>query len=307
MKIDSTNLLITGASGFIGNYLSLELNCENTVFFSKREFKQKYYNEYILEDISQFSQQLYNINRLHTVIHLAALAHNKSDSIDEHLRVNYTEALNFAAKAAEQGCNKFIYLSTINVYGFNTDSKPFKEDYIGHGLDDISGIRLKFERSLLKLGRKANMQVIILRCPLVYSWSAPANFGKFLKLTSTSHVLPFGSFNAKRSYLCINNLLSAIQAVMDSKSKVSGVYNLSDGHDISMKEMSNLIANHHNIRPLQIYLPHFIIKLFDFVLGGSRLSRLFLTPYQVDSRKFSKDFSWKPVQTPTEYFTPLKP
>ncbi|WP_351019059.1 NAD-dependent epimerase/dehydratase family protein [Shewanella sp. AC91-MNA-CIBAN-0169] len=304
--MDLTKLLITGASGFIGSNLSLELNCESTVLFSKRKSRNKCHKEHILEDISQFSSQLSNINSFHTVIHLAASAHNKSDSIDEHLRVNYTEALNFAEKAAEQGCNKFVYLSTVNVYGFGAVARPFKEDCIGRGVDDISDIRLKFECSLLELGRKVDMQVIILRCPLVYSLSAPANFGKFVKLTSTSRVLPFGSFNAKRSYLSLNNLLSAIQAVLSCKNNNSGVYNLSDDHDVSIKEMSNLIANYHNIKPVQVYLPHFCIKLFDLVLGGSKLSRLFLTPFQVDCQKFRKEFDWQPVQTPFEHFTPFE-
>lgn len=306
IQLNLTKLVVTGTSGYIGRSLINELNDPEVVCFSRRESSHINATEYVVPDIADFYKVIREIDRVHSIVHLAALAHNKCSSINEYMRVNYTEALNFAREAATLGVKRFIYLSTANVYGLGAQTSPFIEDCIGSSLDAISDIRLQFEKALLELGQELSMQVVILRCPLVYSLSAPANFGKFVKLTSRSRILPFGSFKSKRSYLSLNNLLSAILQVISTNSNKSGVYNITDDHDISMVEMSNLVANYHGIRPIQVHIPHLCIKFIDYVVGGNNFTRLFLTAFQVNCEKFKREFNWVPVQTPSEHFNRLR-
>lgn len=300
--MELSRILVTGASGYLGSNLIQELDSADVVCFSRRRTNSIKGKEFVIDDIAYFSDILSQIDSIQTVVHLAAIAHNKSQSIEEYYRVNYNEALKFARSAANSGVKRFIYISTVNVYGDSVLDRPYNELDSGSNLDAITQIRINFENSLLKLEMDTSMKVVIVRCPLIYSICAPANFSKFVKLSANFSLLPFGSFNSMRSYLSLDNFLNAIMSIINCKDECSGVYNLCDNQDISIREMSMLVAGYYGKAPLQIYIPIFLISAADFILGGIRLSRTFLQPFEVSCDKFVRDFGWKPVQSPCEHF-----
>ena len=128
IQLNLTKLVVTGTSGYIGRSLINELNDPEVVCFSRRESLHINATEYVVPDIADFYKVIREIDRVHSIVHLAALAHNKCSSINEYMRVNYTEALNFAREAATLGVKRFIYLSTANVYGLGAQTSPFIED-----------------------------------------------------------------------------------------------------------------------------------------------------------------------------------
>lgn len=128
-----TKLLITGSNGFVGSY-----------------FIHKYKDKY---DIKTFSFLKDDINALDcsdvdVVFHLSALVHQMGGaSAEEYERVNVSQTLELAKKAKENGVKHFVFMSTVKVYGEETESK-YTEDSICHPEDEYGKSKLKAELEL---------------------------------------------------------------------------------------------------------------------------------------------------------------
>ena len=121
-------LLITGSNGFVGNY-----------------FINKYKGKY---DIRTFSFLKDDINSLDcsdvdVVFHLSALVHQMDGaSREEYEKVNVTQTLQLSKKAKESGIKQFVFMSTVKVYGEETDSK-YSENTACNPEDEYGKSKLK--------------------------------------------------------------------------------------------------------------------------------------------------------------------
>ncbi len=55
------------------------------------------------------------------IYHIAAIVHVKENDIEKYFRVNRDLAIEVAKKAKEEGVKQFIFLSTMGVYGIETE------------------------------------------------------------------------------------------------------------------------------------------------------------------------------------------
>jgi len=191
-------LLITGSNGFVGSY-----------------FIKKYKGKY---DIRTFSFLKDDINSLDcsdvdVVFHLSALVHQMDGaSCEEYERVNVTQTLELAKKAKENGVKQFVFMSTVKVYGEETDSK-YSENSICNPEDDYGKSKLKAELELQKL-EDEDFKVSIIRTPIVYGYGVKANIKSLVNLVDKISILPFGKIENKRSMVYIGNLCHLVDVVI---------------------------------------------------------------------------------------------
>src|SRR5574344_2863205 len=161
-------LLITGSSGFVGKY-----------------FINKYKNKY---DIKTFSFLKDDINSLDysdidVVFHLSALVHQMGGaSSEEYERVNVTQTLQLAKIAKESCVKHFVFMSTVKVYGEETDSK-YSENSICNPEDEYGKSKLKAELELQKI-EDEDFKVSIIRTPIVYGYGVKANIKPVINLVN---------------------------------------------------------------------------------------------------------------------------
>ena len=114
-------ILVTGASGFIGKQVCLALAAHNhKVLAVDREIDEDSRCEFVQGDLSQgdFLLKLVQAYSFDTIVHLASLLNTMSRKWPlEAMRVNVGASLGLLNLAVEHPGTRFIYGSSISVYG----------------------------------------------------------------------------------------------------------------------------------------------------------------------------------------------
>lgn len=245
MKDDIINILLTGATGFIGNY-----------------FKNKYANKYNINTFSFLNDNFeeLNLDNIDAIIHLSALVHQMSGvSVDRYENVNVIQTINLAKKAKQSGVRHFIFMSTIAVYGKeigvinkNTDCNP---------INDYGKSKLKAELELQKI-ENDDFKISIIRPAVVSGYNAPGNMKSIKKLVNKISILPFAGIKNRRSMIYVGNLCHLIDVIIQKK--VSGVFLASDDKPISITKLIELIADILDKKIYLIKIP-FFSRLLKFL------------------------------------------
>ena len=238
------NILITGASGFIGNY-----------------FINKYQDKY---NINTFSFRNNDLNSLdlkdaNTIIHLSALVHQMAGaSYEEYEKVNVTQTIELANKAKQNGVNQFIFMSTVAVYGIESGIIDINSQC--NPITDYGISKLKAENELLKL-QDDDFKVSIIRPPIVNGYNAPGNMKSLIGLISKVSILPFGNIQNKRSMVYIGNLCHLIDELILQEKE--GIFLASDDKPFSTTRLIELIAQNLDKKVYLINIPMFdsLLKL----------------------------------------------
>ena len=217
-------LLITGSSGFVGNY-----------FINK--YKEKYdirIFSFLKDDINTL-----DCNTIDIVFHLSALVHQMGGaSANEYEKINVIQTIELAKKAKESGVKHFVFMSTVKVYGEETNSK-YTENTVCNPEDDYGKSKLKAEQELQKL-EDENFKISIIRTPIVYGYRVKANIKNLINLVNKVPVLPFGKIKNKRSMVYIGNLCHLVDEIIIQKK--SGIFLACDDEPLSTSKLIELIA-----------------------------------------------------------------
>ncbi len=296
-----SKILVTGASGFVGSRLCEVVAHDGwSVRRAVRHFSGTQ-DEVVAElrDDTDWSEALKNID---VVIHLAARVHVMNDDaidpLSEFRAVNTSATLCFAKQAVESGVKRFIFLSSIKVNGeFTQSGLAFKPDDGFIPTDPYGLSKYEAEQGLLELAEQTDMEVVIIRPPLVYGPGVKANFASMVKWVNRGVPFPFGAVYNKRSLIALDNLVSFIVHCIDHPKAANEVFLVSDGEDVSMSELLRKVAKVFGKKlrliPIPVCLMIFLAKLIG---KGDVASRLFGS-LQVDSSKARDLLGWKPVIT----------
>jgi len=213
------NILLTGATGFIGQALVLELLQQGffltIVLRKKSNLFADNINQIIVGDLNNDIDWSSILNKIDCIIHLAGKAHvidqTKVSALDEFRKINTELTLNLAKQAVAAGVERFIFLSSIGVNG-NQNNQPFLEIDTPNPQESYAISKYEAEQGLLKLAQNSSLEMVIIRPPLVYGNNAPGNFGRLIQWVSPKFILPLplGAVNNARSLVAIDNLVSFI-------------------------------------------------------------------------------------------------
>jgi nucleoside-diphosphate-sugar epimerase len=214
-------------------------------------------------------------------------------------RINRDVTLSLAKLAAKSKVKRFIFLSSIGVNG-NQNSKPFTERDDPKPETDYAISKYEAEQQLLILSKEVDMDIVIIRPPLVYGPNAPGNFDTLLKWILKGVPLPFGLIKNKRSFIALDNLTDFIIHCLNYKVTplASGqVFLVSDGVDVStsqfLKKLSKAVRSRTILLPFPVNILQFIFR----VIGKGNIAGRLFDSLQVDNTKSKELLSWQPVIT----------
>lgn len=293
-----SRILITGATGFVGKNLvpvlmalGHEVRC--AVWQKNDALRAEQIEINKLEEHIDWSEALENIE---IVIHLAARVHimtEERSSLEKFCKVNSTATQKFAQQAAEQGVKRFIFLSSIKVNGeFSTLNNPFTEESPTQPQDPYAQSKLVAEHYLEQINQKTKMQTVILRPPLVYGPGVKANFLKMLDLVQKGWPLPFARILNKRSFLYIDNLISAIILVTEHPKAANQLYLVADNESWSLSELLSTLANAMNSSLKLFDIP--FIKFIFKILRLKNLNMRLFSSLELDNSKIKAQLGWEP-------------
>ena len=306
-------IFITGGSGFIGGaLLELLVNSKNYIStISRFDYERLDSLDLVIRgDIGQLNKN----NKLSAavkdvlentdvIIHLAGRAHivadNSTNPLNEYRKINRDATLALARIAANSGVKRFVFLSSIGVNG-NQNNKPFTERDKPNPEEDYAISKYEAEQGLLVLSREVDMDVVIIRPPLVYGPNAPGNFNTLLRWVLKGAPLPFGLIKNKRSFIALDNLTDFIIHCLNYKDTplaCGQVFLVSDGEDVStsqfLRKVSKAVRSKTILLPIPVNTLQFILR----VIGkGNTAERLF-DSLQVDNSKAKELLNWQPIIT----------
>lgn len=236
-------ILLTGAKGFIGTY-----------------FVSKYSKKYEIQPFSftNESLEILHVKNIDTILHLSALVHQtKKASYEEYEKINVRQTIELAKKAKISGVKQFVFMSTVKVYGEESEI-AYKENSICKPQDDYGRTKLLAEKMLLEL-EDENFQISIIRTPLAYGYGVKANVKSLLNLIKKFSFLPFGGIFNKRSIVYVGNLCHLADELIIQKK--SGIFLASDDESLSTTKLSSLIAEGLHKKIYLIKIPFFATLL----------------------------------------------
>ena len=319
MKLDSSfrtivnmQVLLTGATGFIGSAAATSLIEGGHHLRLLVRKKSQRFDDSVEQVICDFSN-LNNISaeafsNIDCVIHLAARTHvmskNSLTDLIEYRRTNRDLTLNLAELASRHGVKRVIFLSSIKVNGEQTSPGfQFKPDDDFSTDDPYGKSKYEAEKGLLELALRSDMEVVIIRPPLVYGPNVKGNLASMISWVKKGVPLPFGAVENKRSLIALDNLVDFILICADRKRSpraANQVFVLSDGKDVSTTILLRRISEAYGVRPRLFPVPVSLMRLVATLLARSHLSDRLFGNLQVDSSKARDLIGWQPLCTMEE-------
>lgn len=273
--MQNSKVLITGHRGFIGAALTSYLVSHDIFPILPGSNCQFLAIDYIKSLIGKnFATGIDTIVYLSTYHHIRSSSSNYDLSLSR--KINYSNVIDLASIAKSVGIKRFIFFSSINVFGISSDGKP----HVYSASDvpvpsDVYGLYKSLsETDLMSLAEPGIFDVIILRLPLVIGSNSGSNFSSLIKLAYYGIPVPFSAFKLPRSYIFIDNLVVVIHKILIDHKIQSGVFHLSD-FSASISEIMSLLYKEFGRPNLCFYCPIFVLRflsrLFNF---SSQINRI---------------------------------
>jgi UDP-4-keto-D-QuiNAc 4-reductase len=295
------NILVSGASGFIGNMLIKELlNNGHNVYGLVRKnidsFNKQNYKNILIEDISNNIELNKNIS-FDYYYHLAAKTHAKSNNYNEYYKVNVLGLKNILNSFNKLHIKKIIMLSSIkvngegflsndNFYSKNSEEKP--EDAYGN-------TKLEAENLLKKYSTTKKINYVILRPPLVYGAGVKGNLSSLMNYIDKGVPMPVINTANMRSLISVNNLVNALITVGFNNKIINKTYLVSDDNPIRVEDLYKIIAKIMNKKIFLVKLPKFFLKILLLPIGKSKLVNKISASLIVDNKEIKNDTDWKDI------------
>lgn len=298
------NILITGATGFVGSRL-IEILSSNTLFALVAAIRSKNNNisnkikTVAIDDLGPNNSWAEALNNVDVVIHTAARVHvmseNAKDPLLEFRRINVDGTLNLARQAATAGIKRFIFVSSIKVNGESTLlNKPFTEIDTPAPVDPYGISKWETEEGLYEISKETGMEVVCIRPTLVYGPGVKANFFSMMNWLYRGVPLPFGSIHNKRSLVALDNLVDLIITCIEHPAAANQTFLVSDDDDLTTTELLNRVAYIMGKKSRLMPVNQKIIEFGLRLIGKKDLSQRLCGSLQVDISKAKKLLNWTP-------------
>ena len=310
MSLSKKNILITGASGFIGSFLvEGALNRGYTPWAGVRKTSSRKYLQhpdiqFIELDFSSQTELKKSLEtykneqgKFETIIHCAGVT--KSKNKEEFIQFNYDQTRCFIDTLIELDMvpSQFVFISTLSVFG------PIKEDNYqpieendkpqpntAYGLS-----KLKTEEYIQSL---PNFPYLLFRPTGVYG---PREKDYFMMAQSIKNHFDFsvGFKKQEITFVYVKDLVEAVFLGIDTK-RTRRAYFVTDGGVYSSKTFSDYIQQELGISFLvRIKCPLFLLKVISLLAESFAKWMGKSSTLNSDKYKIMKQRNWKCNQTPT--------
>ena len=300
------NILLTGATGFIGSEMARQLNLKQETRLALALRSPKTMTEgliHVVGDLTADTDWSVALKDQQVVIHTAARAHIMKDEVVdpvlEYCRVNVDGTLNLAKQAAAAGVRRFIFISSIGVNG-NINTGPFTAADQPEPVDAYAQSKWMAEQGLWRIQNETGMELVIIRPPLVYGANAPGNFSALMRWVKRGVPLPLGAVHNKRTLIGLDNLVDLVIRCIDHPAAANQMLLAGDGEDISTTELLRGVAKAMGRPARLIPVPVTWLKLAATLIGKKATAEKLLGSLQVDISKTRELLGWEPPVTVEE-------
>jgi len=235
------NVLITGATGFIGQRLVKATDLKIKIL--SREKQHDF--ETIVCDFEKGSIPSNTLDGINTVFHLAGFAHDLREASkikDLYRKVNVDATIKLARLAVKSGVKRFVFVSSVKAGGGVASDRCATE--IDQGIPEglYGETKREVELELLKIGKESGMHIAIIRPSLVFGPNAKGNLKLMLSGIRKGWFPPLPETGNRRSMIHVDDLVRAILLVADDVRANGEIFIATDGEPHSSREIYNAMC-----------------------------------------------------------------
>lgn len=291
---EKKKVAVTGANGFIGYELSNFL--EKNGYTVRRIQRSKGEGLFQINDINSKTNWSLALENIDIVVHCASVVHDQNQhNFAYYNELNVAGTCNLFKQSIKLGVKKFIFISTIKVNGeYTIKDEKFSSKSQPNPYGNYSISKYQTENLLREISNLSNIELVIIRPPLVYGPRVKANFYNLMKLTSMGIPLPFQDLKKERSFIFLGNLVDLIANCITNQKSSNKIILPSDSKTIKTRNLINKLYSEFGYRSRLFYFPSKTLYLIFYLLGKreqfSRLNNSLI----VDANEVEKQINWTP-------------
>jgi len=263
------NVLITGATGFIGGHLAEHLRSRGAAVTA------------LVRDPARgrFLEGL-GVRLLHgeldagpdlpgdldVVFHLAGMT--RAIRTEDYYSVNRKSTASLLANILRQGLHpRFVFLSSAAAGGPSFPDRPRREDDPPRPVSEYG--RSKLQGEMETIGRRGDLPVSVVRVGPVYG-PRDTGFIDYFDFVRRGLLLSFGRRPRPMSVCYIDDLVNGLLAAAGAKAGSGEVYNIGDPVSCTFEDIGRLAARILRVRTRRIILPLPLIRAVVFCAEAAR-------------------------------------
>lgn len=257
--------LVTGATGFIGGHLVARLLAE------RREVRCLARASSDVSSLTTLGAPIVRgdlhdpgslrgaVHGARAIVHCAALVSDWA-SVAEIEAVNVTGTRNLLAAAAEAGVERFVQISSTDVYGHPGNAAVDEAALPAAGSRPIANwyaqSKLEAEHLLRAAAAQGRLAAVILRPATVYGPGSTDVVGEIAEAIRAGHMLLIDGGRANAGLCYVENLIDAIVLALDRPLASPSAFNVTDGLTVSWREFTADLAAGLGCRPPRLSIPY---------------------------------------------------
>lgn len=278
------NILVTGGTGFIGEYFIPQLLDKNhnvRLLVRNKDKAIKLFGgrcEYFVSDITDTKSLVGCCKDIDIVFHMVAKVGNElpnEKNMREFIKVNVDGTKNIIEEAKRENIQRFIFVSSIAAMGI-VNEKPITEKskcdpYLPYQIS-----KYEAEQIVLKESRENKFPSIIIRPTKVYGIGEhELSYNIIGKLCKKGVIPVIGKGESYNSNVYVTDLVQGLLSTLD-KGKFGEIYILTAEDSIAMNKVIKIIGNILNKKVMCVQLPKGIMIIlatfieFFFLLIGKK-------------------------------------
>ena len=288
-------ILVTGATGFVGQYVTRELKRLGEVVPLGRK---KIHTSDIIFDLTHQPTQSDRTKlpfSVDAVVHLAALTQktkNDRTSPEEYLLQNVLGTGNLLDLLDKTLIKQFIYVSTHDVYG-DANGEPITEETASNPQTPYAKSKYEAEQLCAEWAARRGIPFCIARLGLVYGPGEEAYekvIPQYIRMALNGQPLEvFGNGEVTRDFIYVTDAACAIRVLIENKA--IGVYNIVSGETVMIEDLAKYI-NKLTGNPAGIRFAQAAGNQMNICFDTTKLQRLGFVPKTSVKKGLSQEISW---------------
>jgi nucleoside-diphosphate-sugar epimerase len=231
------NILVTGATGFIGRHLTAALSKTHFVrclvrTSSDTSVLRNFDTEIIYGDLLDKNSLGLALDGIDLVYHLAGEVYSRRK--EDYYKGNVLATENLLEACKEKGVKRIVFLSSIGVYKPAHEKTFLTEDSDCEPITYYGKTKLDAEG----LVKRTDIPWVIVRAPVIYGPYQPAVVNRFfLDALNKRKIYTIGRENNARSLCFIDNLIDGLTLLMNNPGTNGKIYIFSDNFPYTLDQI----------------------------------------------------------------------
>ena len=237
MQDKTKTILVTGATGFIGQHLCQQLLGSGyrvkTLLRSFEQVKKLPQGlEHLMGDLSDISGLLEACEGVDVIVHLAGVAHVNNVAKKVLHEVNIEGTRKLLQAAIDKRVTRFVFISS----SFASSAENSAPDSTSYGQS-----KLVAEQLLHAASARGDIENVVLRPVNVYGRGMKGNLARMASLISRGRLPPLPRLDTKLSLVGVEDLTQAIMLSVEAPQANGKIYYVTDGIDYTVQEIEQAI------------------------------------------------------------------